>query len=78
MGNGNGRIKYSRRVRFYREQSVSVSVYLNVHEDGRKFYDTVVHRKVREEWKRGANLKPEDLPALMNLLQEAQDYLATV
>lgn len=63
----------------FKEDYISVHVYLNVMTDGRRFYDTVVFRKIktREGWEhvRGANLKPSDLPITIKLLQEAQDFL---
>ena len=73
-------LKLSRRVRMYKEDYVSVSVFLNVDERGRKFYDTVIYRKIKKngcfEHVRGANLKPEDLPVLLKLLGEANEFLA--
>lgn len=80
MNNGK-KIKYNRRVRMYKEGYVSVSVYLNVAEDGSKFYDTVIHRKIKNgkgfEWKRGTNYKPKDLEILVKLLREADDFLSS-
>lgn len=74
--------KYSRLLRKYKEGYVSVSVYLNVNGDGKRYYDTVIHRKIRNskmpdgiEWKRGTNLKPQDLPILERLLGEARLFL---
>lgn len=71
--------KYSRRVRHYREGYMSVSVYKNVFEFG-EIFDIVIHRKIRGEdgkniYKRGANLKPTDLPILCKLLDEARRYV---
>lgn len=63
----------------FKEGYISVHVYLNVTTNGRKFYDTVVYRKIKKnggyEHVRGANLKPDDLLILIKLLQEAQDFL---
>jgi hypothetical protein len=63
----------------YKEDYLSVHVYLNVDSDGRKFYDTVIYRKIKKgdgfEHVRGANLKPADVPILVKLLQEVDDYL---
>jgi len=59
---------------------VLVAVYQN--EDGGKVYlDIVIYRKVGNggqlEFKRGANLKPQDLPVLVSLLGKAQEYIET-
>lgn len=63
----------------FKEGYISVHVYLNVTTDGRKFYDTVVYRKIKKsggyEHVRGTNLKPNDLPVLMKLLGEANSFL---
>ena len=75
--------KYSRLLRKYKEGYVSVSVYLNVTTMGRRYYDTVIHRKIKNsgsgdlDWRRGANLKPRDLPILIRLLKEAEEFLRT-
>lgn len=72
-------LTFSRRVRMYREGYVSVCVYLNVRRDGKEFYDTVIYRKIKngngDKWERGANLKPSDLPVIIKLLDEANEYL---
>ena len=71
--------KYSRRVRMYKEDYLSVCVYLNVGTDGSKFLDTVVYRKIKTkdgfEYKRGTNLKPKDLLVLQKLLGEANQFI---
>jgi len=73
--------RFTRRVRMYKEGYISVHVYLNVERDGRKFYDTVVYRKIKKgsdfEHVRGANFKPYDIPVVIKLLQEASDFLAS-
>ena len=70
---------YSRRLRMYKDGYLSVCVYLNVL-GSEKFYDIVIYRKIRSngssEYKRGANLKPSDLPVLQRLLAEAQQFLS--
>ena len=75
-------LRYSQRVRMYKEGYVSVCVYKSVTHSGRVFHDTVIYRKVRNgngknEFQRGTNLKPEDLPILWRLLQEAHAFLET-
>lgn len=80
--NGHGPKKYSRMVRMYKEGYISVAIYKNVYEK-KTYFDIVIYRKIRlpdgsNDFKRGANLKPEDLPILADLLDEANDYLAAV
>lgn len=71
---------FSRILKTSNQGYVSVSVYLD-HRAGRTFYDIVIYRKVRDKttgastWKRGANLKPTDIPSLVYVLQEIQAYL---
>lgn len=76
--NGFGRKKYGRLVRMFREGFISVAVYKNVFEK-RTFYDIVIYRKIRVgsgyDYRRGANLKPADIPALIILLNEVNDCL---
>lgn len=77
-----GRKKYGRLVRMFREDYLSVCVYKNVHER-RTFYDVVIFRKIKVngggyDYKRGANLKPVDVPVLAKLLVEVQDFLGTL
>lgn len=71
--------KYSRRVRMFKEGFISVHVFLNVTDDGREFYDTVIYRKIKsgDSYKhvRGTNLKPQDIPVVIKLLEEAEFYL---
>lgn len=71
--------KFTRRVRMYKEGYLSVHVYLNVDSDGRKFYDTVIYRKIKKgdgfDHVRGANLKPSDIPVLLKLLSEVNEFL---
>lgn len=73
--------RYSKRIRMYRDGYVSVCIYLNVMNDGSKFYDTVIFRKIKKgnncNWERGANLKPYDIPILLKLLKEAEEFLNT-
>lgn len=63
----------------YKDGYISVHVYLNVDDEGRKFYDTVIYRKIKKgdgfDHVRGANLKPSDLPVLLKLLAEAHEFL---
>ena len=74
-----GKKKYGRLVRLFREGYISIAIYKNAYEQGKIFYDIVVYRKIRmngsTKYKRGANLKPQDLPHLQNLLRDAQDYV---
>jgi len=77
-----GRKKYGRLVRMFREGYLALHIYKNVHER-RVFYDIVVLRKIKvkqskQEYVRGANLKPSDLPALLVLAQAAQEFLSSV
>lgn len=75
--------KVSKRVRMYKEGYVSVHIFLTIEEDGSKYYDTVIYRKIKKkgnngsdyEWIRGANHKPDDLPILVKLLGEADAFL---
>ena len=57
---------------------LTLHVYLNQH-NGSSYYDIVLFRKIRTpagtKYKRGANLKPTDLPAAIRLYQEAEKYL---
>ena len=63
----------------FKQGYVSVHVFLNMTTEGRKFYDTVIYRKIKKnggfEHVRGTNLKPEDLPILVDLLGEANDFI---
>lgn len=63
----------------FKEGYISVHVYLNVTTDGKEFYDTVIYRKIKKgdkhEHVRGTNLKPGDVPVVIKLLQEADDFL---
>lgn len=65
-------------VRMFREGFISICVYKNVYEH-KTFYDVVIYRKIKVnggyDYKRGANLKPSDLPDLAKLLAEVQDFL---
>lgn len=74
-----GRKRYGRMSRMFREGYLSVCVYKNVYER-RTFFDIVIYRKIKltegYNYKRGANLKPTDLPVLEKLLGEVQDFLA--
>jgi len=76
-----GKRRYSRLMRMFREEFVSVCVYKTVHEH-MTFYDTVIFRKVKSngelKFKRGANFKPEDIPRLIELLKEVDQYLNSV
>ena len=71
--------RFARRIRMYKEGYLSVHVFINVDSEGRKFYDTVVYRKIKKgdtfEHVRGANLKPSDIPILIKLLSEADEFL---
>jgi len=77
-----GRKKYGRLVRMFREGYLAVHIYKNVHEN-RVFYDIVILRKIKvkqskQEYVRGANLKPSDLSALLVLTQAAEEYMKSV
>lgn len=65
----------------FREGYLALHIYKNVHEH-RVFYDVVIMRKIKRETKqeyvRGANLKPSDLPALRVLTQAAEEFLRSV
>jgi hypothetical protein len=72
--------QFSRLIKTLSQGYLSVSVYLNV-VGGHDYYDVVIHRRVKarggeQVWKRGANLKPTDLPDLLELLGEVQTYLS--
>lgn len=73
--------KYGRLVRMFREGYVAVHIYMNVYKN-RTFYDIVIARKIKrdgkQEYVRGANLKPSDLPALQVLLTAADEFLLSV
>lgn len=81
--------KYSRLLRVFREGYISVVVYKNCHEY-RTFFDTVIFRKIKVKcngkrdlhngsmYKRGANLKPEDLPIVIRLLIEAAEFIKVI
>lgn len=72
-------LKYSRQLRMFREDYISVCVYLNVESNGRRFHDVVIYRKIKTkdgfEYRRGTNLKPKDLPVVSKLLSEASDFI---
>jgi hypothetical protein len=79
---GPGKQKYSSLKRMFREGYLSVCVYKNVYEH-KTFYDVVIYRKIRiangeYDYRRGANLKPSDLPVLQQLLKEVSDFLETL
>jgi hypothetical protein len=70
-------------VSIFREDYVSVTVYRNT-VDAAVYYDIVVSRLIwqrgpdgskRREWKRGANFKPDDLPKIRRLLEQAEELL---
>jgi hypothetical protein len=73
-----GKLKFSRMVRMFREGFLSVTVYKTAYERA-TFHDVVIYRKVRVrggnfDYRRGANLKPSDIPVLQKLLVEVNDY----
>jgi len=76
-----GRKKYGRLVRMFREGYLALHIYMNVYQR-RTYYDIVIARKIKrgskQEYVRGANLKPSDLPALAVLIKAADDYLNSV
>lgn len=81
MTKGPKNLKFSTRVRLYKEGYLSVCVYKNVTLRDDVYYDIVFFRKTKngtgkQEFKRGANLKPGDLPILRRLLAEAEEFLA--
>jgi hypothetical protein len=66
----------------FREGYLAVHIYKNVHEN-RIFYDIVILRKIKvkqakQEYVRGANLKPSDLSALLVLTRAAEEYMKSV
>lgn len=72
--------KFSRRIRLYKEGYISVHVFLHQQTNGKRYYDTVVYRKIKDgnggfKHVRGANLKPSDIPVVIKLLGEANDFL---
>ncbi len=73
------RVKYSRRVRMYKEGFLSVCVYMNVMDNGDKHYDTVIYRKIgrgsSSKFKRGTSLKPTDLLPLISLAKAAHEFI---
>jgi len=73
--------KYGRMVRMFREGYLALHIYKNVYST-HTFYDIVIARKIRrnnvQEYVRGTNLKPQDLPDLKVLIEAAEDYLASV
>ena len=76
-----GKKRYGRLVRMFREGYLAIHIYKNVHEN-RTFYDIVILRKIKkdgkQEYVRGANLKPSDLPALEVLTKAARDFIESV
>lgn len=70
---------FTRLLKVRHKGFLSVCVYLNSI-GGTKYYDVVIRRRVKrkggeQEWVRGANLKPTDLPDLLQLLEETRDHL---
>ena len=63
----------------YKEGYLSVHVFLNVDTSGKRYYDTVIYRKIKTkdgfDHVRGANLKPNDLRILIKLLDEADHFV---
>jgi len=55
--------------------SVLVAVYRNADAGGRAFVDVVIYRRVNGSFRRGANLKPADLPVLADLLLQAGRHI---
>jgi hypothetical protein len=73
----------SAQIKILREDQCSVAIYRN-QVDSRVYYDIVISRLVlvrkpdgskAREWRRGANLKPGDLPKIGRLLEEARQFL---
>lgn len=67
------------RERSYGKGQILVAVYRN-EIDSRVYYDTVIYRRIRQggEFRRGTNLKPHDLPLLVELLSQAGEYLVKI
>jgi len=65
--------KYSRLVRMFKDQYLRVCIYENAYINV-TFYDVVIFRKVRDNYVRGANLKPQDIPVLSKLLNEVNSF----
>lgn len=76
-----GEKKYGRLERMFRDGYVAVLVYVNVYVN-KTFYDIVITRKIKrndkQEYVRGANLKPDDIDSLVVLLNAAKDYISSV
>lgn len=71
--------QFSRLIKTLSQGYISISIYLNVIQ-GHDYYDVVIHRRVKQKggeqiWKRGANLKPTDIPDILELLEEVKTYL---
>lgn len=65
-------------VRRFQDGPLSVVVYRNT-VGARVFYDVVIYRRIRVNgdfsYRRGTNLKPEDLPSLQRLLHSAEEFM---
>lgn len=76
-----GKKLYSKMSRMFREGFVSVVIYKNKYANA-CFFDIVIYRKIKQngkpDWKRGANLKPSDIPDTIKLLKEADIYLKSI
>ena len=75
--------RFCKRERMLASGNLSVHIFKHVTSD-RTYYDTVIYRKIRVgsgngkkryEYRRGANLKPDDLLTLSDLLQEAHTFI---
>lgn len=71
--------QYSRQLKQFKKGYMSVTLYLN-RANGTKYYDTVIHRRCKrnnkQEYIRGANLKPDDVADLIELLKDVSVYLS--
>lgn len=65
--------KFSRLLRVYNSDYLRVCIYENAYTNV-TFYDVVIYRKVKSDYVRGANLKPTDVPILIELLSEVRSF----
>lgn len=61
-------------VKLFKDRYVAVVVYRNPHPD-QVYYDTVIWRVVRGAWRRDAHYRPDDLPKLVLLLNDAANAI---
>jgi hypothetical protein len=66
--------KFSRLLRVYNSNYLRVCIYENSYTTV-TFYDIVISRKIKDNYVRGANLKPTDVQDLIDLLKEVSSFL---